>query len=285
MLQIIRTIINTLTGFIKKGNGQMSKEVTYSAEDGTEISATLCISDSPKGNIVFAHGITVDRHEDFSADTGIGAFDEVVDILRDYNTLLFDFRGHGKSGGKQEEMTINGELLDLRASVEYLQNLYPNLPTGIVAASFGAVSTVMYVSGRNDIATIVLWNPVLDLQKTFIDPIVPWAKGSFNEKGYASLKKNGYLMLDDYYRIGATLVEEMRILRPYSYMSGISCPVLTIHGDQDSYVPFVVAKEYAIVNDKSRFISISGSEHGFGKREDRDLVVQKTVEWINDLVL
>lgn len=278
----------------------MAEKVFYNAKDGLRICAIVQpASHQPaRGNIVLAHGITVDKNEDLSDDTGLGAFQELTNQLKDFNVIRFDFRGHGESGGKQENMTIAGEYLDLAATISYIYKKYP-IKTSVVASSFGAVVAVKYAAEysqksmgrwiykllfpRNvspSLFALVLWNPVLDLQKTFINPIVPWAKSSFNDKGYKSLAENGYLLLDSSFRIGKHLVQEMRVLKPYKFLRKVKCPVLTLHGDKDTYVPFNVSKQHAKPNWKSEFINVKGAEHGFLLRKERNLVIQKTVDWL-----
>ncbi len=278
----------------------MAEKVFYTTKDGLRICAIVkpATNQPAKGNIILAHGITMNKNEDVGEDGGVGAFEELSNRLKDFNTIRFDFRGHGESDGKQENMTIAGEYLDLMATINYIYKKYP-LKIAIVASSFGAVSAVKYAAeysgsgikqwiyslmfpriSQPSLFALVLWNPVLDLQKTFIDPIVPWARRSFNEEGYKSLKMNGYLLLDSSFRVGRVLVREMRVLKPYKWLRNVKCPILTLHGDKDTYVPFSVSKRFGKPNRKSEFITIKGSEHGFMLKKERSLVIQKTTDWL-----
>ena len=266
----------------------MTKKVFYPSTDSVQICALLHEpAESPKGNVVLAHGITVDKDEDGESQAGIGAFVQLADALcnAQYNILRFDFRGHGESGGLQEEMTIAGELLDLTASMDYARKRWP-LPTALLAASFGAPSAVMYTADRQDIPCMVLWNPVLDLRRTFLEPDDPdgWAAQSFNPQGYAFLEEHGYMLLDGFFKLGKPLIGEMKKIKPFEYMKRIRCPVLTLHGDQDSYVPYEVAKKYARCNSQSEFVTVPGSEHGFGRPEDRQFVIPRTMEGIQRFI-
>ena len=81
-----------------------------------------------------------------------------------FAVLRFSFRGHGHSGGTQRGVTIAGEMLDLQAATELALRGY-GPPLRIVAASFGAVSTLLSLPYlRERLAALVLWNPVLDLR-------------------------------------------------------------------------------------------------------------------------
>jgi pimeloyl-ACP methyl ester carboxylesterase len=260
--------------------------VLYPAGDGLQICALLHEAEEARGNAVLAHGITVDKDESGQTLTGVGAFVELADALQAarFNVLRFDYRGHGASEGAPEEMTLAGELLDLAASVDRARARWP-LPTALVAASFGAASAVACAAGRDDLACVVLWNPVLDLQKTFVASDLPWAQEAFGPDGMALLEQRGYLELGDLdFRIGRPLVEEMQRLRPFEHVPGIRCPVLTLHGDRDTRVPYEVARQHARCNEQSRFVTVPGAEHGFREPEERAFVIPRTVKWIERFV-
>jgi len=109
-----------------EGNEEMAKKVFYPSTDGAQICALMHEAiGTPKGNVVLAHGITMDKDEDADsqAGAGIGAFVQLADALcnAQYNVLRFDFRGHGESGGLQEEMTITANLCALVLAVLFIE--------------------------------------------------------------------------------------------------------------------------------------------------------------------
>ena len=63
------------------------------------------------------HGLKTDREE-------YGDFTELSKILLDngYDSFRFDFRAHGKSEGKDIEMTMDGLKKDLEATLYLVQN-------------------------------------------------------------------------------------------------------------------------------------------------------------------
>jgi len=74
-------------------------------------------------------------------------------LASSYDVLIFDFRGHGKSGGK---FTWSAkECLDLKAVLDYTQSLgYKHI--GITAFSLGAAAAVNTAANRNDIGSMAL---------------------------------------------------------------------------------------------------------------------------------
>ena len=258
----------------------MSETIFYPSLDGVRLCAVVDAAPGAHGSVVLAHGITVDKDES-SGTTGIPAFVELADLLiaHGYNVLRFDFRGHGQSGLKSRQMTITGELLDLIASVRQAEARWGQ-PVAVVGASFGAVSSVLYATGIGGLACLVLWNPVLDLRQTFLEPVEPIPQQFFNAEGYARLAAHGVLSLDGF-EIGACLVDEMRRVEPFARMAEITCPILTLHGDHDRYVPYAVARQYAACNPASRFVTVAGAEHGFGAPADRETVLAETLAWLD----
>lgn len=262
----------------------MAEKLFFPSLDGTPLCAVAHDAPAPRGTVVLAHGITVDKDESGDTVNGVGAFVELADCLEQasYNVLRFDFRGHGESGGRQEDMTIAGELLDLTASVAAARQRWGGTRLALVAASFGAVSAVLYAAyGRaHDLACLVLWNPVLDLRQTFLEPALPKPQLFFNAQGFAHLEAHGYLLLDCF-RVGRCLVEEMRRLEPFAHLPHVACPVLTLHGQRDSYVPFAVAQAHALCNPHSRFVPLPEADHGFMQPADRAIVIPETLGWLD----
>jgi pimeloyl-ACP methyl ester carboxylesterase len=245
--------------------------------DGTRLCGILY---DPKLNarkhLVLAHGITSDKDE---GDVFVKAASALV--AQGYTVLRFDFRGHGESKGRSNDMTLTGEFLDLIASIRRVNNSDSKSQVGVLAASFGAGPTLMFASIYQTIlSAIVLWNPVLDYEKTFLKPKSAWAGSYFNDAGYRSLRSKGYLMLDDF-KIGKTLVEEMSSIRPFLLLKQASCPILTIHGDHDSKVPYEVSKEYATCSAGNDFVTLEGADHGFPTIKDLETAIEKSIEWFD----
>ena len=91
-----------------------------------------------------------------------------------FDVVRFSFRGHGGSAGTQRGVTIAGECLDLQAVIEWVRGRFAG-PILIVAASFGAVSTLLSLPWLTEgVHRLVLWNPVLDLRHTFLEPELAW---------------------------------------------------------------------------------------------------------------
>ena len=250
------------------------EKAIYHSADGIKIVSIINKPEqTPISCIILCHGITTDKEES-------GKFTVVAEKLckKGFEVLRFDFRGHGKSGSNSEDMTLKGELLDLEASVSYIGKRFDEI--GILAASFGAASAIhLALKNKNFIKTIVLWNPVLDYEQTFLKSRLPWGKSIFSLDGYQSLKEKGYVTIPGKdFRIGSELVKEFTHQKPYEEIKKLKCPVLTFHGSKDTKVPFWISRKFGKPNDLSQFIAVE-SDHGFG--DCFDYVCEKTLDWFN----
>ncbi|MGH3751870.1 MAG: alpha/beta hydrolase [Pseudonocardiaceae bacterium] len=256
------------------------QQVELTSIDGMRLDAAWhpAQAQGQRGVVVQAHGINANMTEG-------GMFVRLAEQLAeaDFNVLRFSFRGHGDSDGTQRGMTIAGEMLDLQAAVEHMVGRFPG-PLAIVASSFGAVSTSLSLPWLGDrLNRLALWNPVLDLQRTFVNPELPWGKENFNVEQQKLLTTQGFLMLDGEFEVGRVLFEEFHHYEPLKYLTASAVSALVVHGDQDAAISYEIAQQAAAAKPNTEFHTIRGSDHGFDTREREDEAVAVTVGWlIND---
>ena len=138
---------------------------------------------------------------------------------------------------------------------------------------------ILYTTANSErVDKIVLWNPVLDFERTFLKAETPWGKTFFNQEGYEELKTKGYITVPQTeFRFGKRLIEEFKEIKPYQLLRKFDLPVLTIHGTEDTAVPYSVSKQHGTPNRYSKFISHK-CDHSFVGIEDT--VIDETVEWV-----
>ncbi|RJQ77663.1 alpha/beta fold hydrolase [Pseudonocardiaceae bacterium YIM PH 21723] len=251
------------------------EQVQLTSVDGVLLDAAVHRAADPRGTVVQLHGITVDLDEG-------GMFVRLADQLAGsgFAVLRFSFRGHGNSGGTQRGMTIAGELLDLQAAVEYAAEHLPG-PLTIIGSSFGAVSTALSLPWLGTrLVRLVLWNPVLDLRRTFVEPELPWGLENFSPVQQELLGTQGFLKIDDGFEAGRVLFEEFERYRPLDNLLASSVPTLVVHGDQDSAVSYDIAKNAAAQKPNTEIHTVLGSDHGFDSREREDEAIAVTVDWL-----
>lgn len=106
---------------------------------GAQLAALYRTPQNPRGVIVCAHPAG-------SIAKGFFLQEGHADMLHRHNfaTLLFDFNGFGES-----TMGSFHYALDLLAAVQHAQRLAPELPLGVLAASFGGANTLAALAYKN----------------------------------------------------------------------------------------------------------------------------------------
>jgi pimeloyl-ACP methyl ester carboxylesterase len=242
------------------------ERVEYMTPDGFRLAGLVTVPDPStlRGWAVMTHGILE------SKDEYGGFYVDIAAILaeRGIGSLRFDFRGHGESSGSTMDISIVGDVIDLKSSVKQLP-LEIDEPVALVGTSFGAGPSILAASGLGRrLSCIALIAPVLDYERTFLHPSTPWAMESFTVEALRSLDERGYLLLGGDQRLSPRLIEEFRLLRPYEVLSHMSEPCLIIHGDKDSMVPYDTSAEASRGRANISLQTLKGADHGFTDSED-----------------
>lgn len=227
--------------------------------DGLRLDAALHppAGGGSRGVVVQVHGITADLDEG-------GMFVRLAERLAQvgFAVVRFSFRGHGRSDGTQQGVTVAGQMLDLQAVVQYALGRFGG-PLSLVAASFGAVPTLLsqpWLGNRT--ARLVWWNPVLDLRRTFLEPELAWGRENFGTAQQELLSSQGYLVVDGEFELGRVLFEEFRHYRPGDNFAAGGVPSLVVHGDRDSAVSYDIARQAAAATRGCVFHRVAGSITG-----------------------
>lgn len=255
------------------GSERQETEIRFSSSDGVSIVGILSTpSKNAKGAALLAHGITVEKNEG-------GFYNRLAGLLATQGilTLRFDFRGHGESGGRPQDMTISGEVEDLIAAAQYLHSRgWPHL--AIVGTSFAAGIAILAAErSPQTISSLVFLSPVLDYRRTFLKPETEWTEEWFTPEALRQAESLGELDLDGF-PLGCALLKEFGTLNPGEVLSRLSVPTLIVHGTEDTMVPFDVAQAVARKCGHVRFLPIVGADHGF--EGDEDTVFGEVTRWI-----
>jgi uncharacterized protein len=251
--------------------------MSFTSIDGIPLAGFVHGVERPRGVAVLVHGISTEMDEG-------GMYVRLGERLREHGVAVvrFSFRGHGRSAGTQRGVTVAGEMLDVEAVVERARVLSPDVPLALVASSFGAVSALETASYlRPDL--LVLWNPILDLRRTFLTPDLPWGRRNFNDAARQAAQHDGVLLLDSEFAIGRVLLAEFGRYRPGDRFAATDMPALVVHAEHDTYVSYPIARGAAAARGAD-FNTVRGSDHGFDTVEQEDEAVTVTVSWLNQHV-
>lgn len=152
----------------------LEQEISYEV-NGQKVYGTLTMPEDAEKvpAVLFLHGFTANRNESKSEFVKEGLFARMAHELEKNGvaSLRIDMRGSGKSEGKFENLTVESEIDDALAGIEYLNTLDSVDPKRIslVGLSLGGiVSTATAGRSSYPIRSVVLWNPGINPPAAFI---------------------------------------------------------------------------------------------------------------------
>jgi len=199
------------------------EELTLAAEDGGFVHALRFKADRPKGIIVYQHGNAGDLER-------WGNIGEKL-VQYNYDVLIWDYRGYGKSTGTRTQKTL---FADAQLIYDHAKGLYKEDSIVIYGRSLGTgLST--HLAANNSPQKLILETP------------------------YYSLKD----LVDTEYSFMITKRFLRYPIRSDKYVQDITCPTLIFHGTGDDVVKYKYGKRLfdAIPGQKKELVTIEGGEH------------------------
>jgi dipeptidyl aminopeptidase/acylaminoacyl peptidase len=216
--------------------------------------------------VVLFHGFTGDRMESHwlfvkcsraLAQAGIAS-------------LRFDFYGSGESEGEFSEATLQGEIADARASVEFFRRQKGINPDriGLLGLSLGG-AVASNIAGHARVAALVLWSAVAhprDLRVLAETATTPSPDGAREYSGHV---------------VSSRFLENLEKVEPLKAIAHFKGPTLVIHPEKDELLPLSHAEDYlqaagAAVKEKA---IIPGADHTFTSAAWERQVIERTVDW------
>ena len=249
------------------------KIINYNSIDGTRLSGTFMRKKPNKSCVIMCHGLKTDREE-------YGDFTKLSEILvnNGYDTFRFDFRAHGKSDGKDIEMTMEGLKKDLEANLWLVQNEgYSQMI--VLGASFGAsVLSLINYAYFPQVKKLIVYSGSIDNNNG--NP-----KGSLGIQNYESALVEGSVNIkskttDKVMTLSRTFMRETRNLKPEEKIKEINIPILFLQGTEDQTTPYKINKNIAEQCKEAYFVAIEGASHGFHTQNDRTIAVQYMLRFL-----
>jgi pimeloyl-ACP methyl ester carboxylesterase len=251
--------------------------VQFRSPDGLRLCGTLTTSDQPTvGAAVLVHGGGVTRDEGgFFTRTSAGLATAGIATLR------FDFRGHGESEGRQEDLTICGVANDIGAAVQQVGSRTGGTAVHLLGASFGGGITGFFAARHADqVQSLVLINPLLNYKKRFVADKPYWSNDQIDETAGRQLTAQGFLDHSPTFKLGRALLNEIFFVQPHLVLPQITAPTLFIHGTGDTFIP-VESSRAAVgqIRAQSRLVEIEGAQHGIAVHDDPGYRDPRTKQW------
>ncbi|MET7329153.1 alpha/beta fold hydrolase [Nonomuraea sp. NPDC005650] len=256
----------------------ITRSIAFRSLDGLNLRGTLVTPDVPSGTpaTILVHGGGVTREEGgFFNRLGLGLADVGLPSLR------FDFRAHGESEGRQEDLTIAGVVNDIRVAVEYACAEIGCGQANIIGASFGGGISAFYASRYPDaVRRLVLINPLLNYKKRFVNDKPYWNGDHINEDAGQELAAQGFVSHSPTFKLGRGLLNEVFYLQPHRELGNITAPTLLVHGTGDTFIPVQSSRDaVSRFGGNTRLIEIEGAQHGIAVHEDPQYANPQTQEW------
>jgi uncharacterized protein len=256
----------------------MEEKIYFQNKDNLKLCGILSKSNREnKICILLCHGITVEKNED-------GVFSDLSDELTKsgFDVFRFDFRGHGESQGNSIDMTISGEKRDIESAIQLLiKKGYKKF--GILAASFGGGPVSFYCKENTSlIKAIIFWNSLIDYSSK-INPVTERGKKDWGKDAFERVEKYGFTEIGRRkFKVGKNLIDEIKSLEPWKELKGLNIPMMFIHGDKDTHVPYEDSVKYSRMFN-AKLITISGAEHGFHDSKNNSMKANReTVKFFLD---
>ncbi|GAB3161218.1 alpha/beta fold hydrolase [Myceligenerans halotolerans] len=270
--------------------GVQESRVVFRSLDGLALVGDLILPESPPEiAVVQVHGGGVTRHE-------AGFFDRKAAGLAEAGVaaLRFDFRGHGESGGRQEELTLAGVLNDIRSALEFVRDAAGVSRTSLIGQSFGGGICGYYAAKRpDDVERLVMLCPQIDYKKRTIDSRPYWHDDRIDADKATELSEQGFIQHSPTFRHGRAIYNELFWLQPHTVLHQIKAPILVVHGTADTLVPIDgTLAAMPQLNAQLELLKIEGAQHGFAvdgdptylnpqSQEWQALVIQAVSDWIS----
>jgi pimeloyl-ACP methyl ester carboxylesterase len=264
----------------------MAQDLTFPSFDGTVLAGTLVHPPGALRAAVLVHGGGVTRDEaGFFVRMAAGLAAAGVASLR------FDLRGHGVSGGRQEDLTLAGVANDIRAAMDAVRRAVGAADVALVGTSFsGGVCGL--VAARQPVRSLILLNPLLDYKRRFVDEKPYWHDDRLDASQASELDAAGFVPHSPSFKLGRALLNEVFYFPARVALRRVDAPTLIVHGTRDTFIDVESSRLAADqLGGECTLIEVDGAQHGFAVADDpeyrdpqtrewQDLVIRSTADWI-----
>lgn len=181
---------------------------------------------------------------------------------RGFNTLLFDFSGNGESEGEFQNITMSGQVEDLKCAVDWCTAAGMK-PVFTVGRSFGGTTAICNAVVDSRVAGVCTWAAPARLKELFTE----LAEGPVDDAGelYALAGEEGIIYLrrdffEDLERYDVPALAGRLAPRP----------LLVIQGDRDAVVdPGDAGLIFQAAGEPRDLVVVPGADHQFSHHHDQ----------------
>ena len=241
----------------------IQETVTFLNSKGEQLHGVIRV---PEGNgkfpaVVICHGFDSNKDNEF-------IFSLWDNISRaGFVCMRFDFTGHGESKGSFRDFTITQEIRDVKNAVELLKTsgVVNEKKIFLIGHSLGA-SVAILAASEEKIKAVVAISGIARLDD--------FISSKFSEHQIAEWKRKGYVQFYDFDELSTELLKDIEKHDILSAAGRLKCPLLIMHGTDDTSVPSENAKEiFYHAKDIRKLELIEGADHRFTAPAHREELI------------
>jgi len=181
-----------------------------------------------------------------------------------FNTLQFDFSGHGESEGALQEATISKQLEDIKSVISQIEDISLNNLI-LVGNSFSVVTALAFAREESIKGLILLSGRAKYLK--YIDNL---------EKVEDKYRLFGNVFIEE------SFIEDYKKYNPIEYIKELDKPILIIHGEKDDVIPIGDAKIFLENSKMGELKIIKNADHRYSDPIFKEEVLKSCVEFLNN---
>lgn len=252
------------------------EEVIFADSQGNQILGTLSIPEQAGSVVIMSHG--------FSSSKESKLYVELQDELNkaSIGTLRYDYYGHGRLSCKDEPYAVTRDVTltkcvdSIKAAISFVRSR-GDYNIGLVGSSFGGLLSIIAAAQDSVIHALALKSPVSE-------PVGFWRQ-RLGDARIQKWKQEGIMHYDENgenFELDCAFWEDLQTYAILEMAKNITCPVLIVHGGNDTVVPIKQSQDLAqIVNAEVGIVK--GANHDYAapaqynemKRLITDFLVEK----------
>lgn len=249
------------------------QKIIFKNRDGVELVGRI---DLPADQL--AHNFVLFAHC-FTCTKNLSAVKNISRSLTTagFGVLRFDFTGLGESDGDFSDTNFSGNVEDLLAAAEYLEEHF-TAPSLLIGHSLGGAAIIIAASQLGSVkavATIGAPSSPKHIQHLLMNSLE-----EIESKGMAIVNLGGRD-----FTIKKHFLDDLEVYSLPEVVKDMNKALLVMHSPQDITVAIKNAEEiYLAAHHPKSFVSLDGADHLLMKKEDSLYVGKVIAEWVSRYV-